>query len=385
MATEEKACRIYVVEDKGSASACMEPAWQEMSGGLWGALPEELVERVLLMLPPKIQAQFQAVCQKWRRLLTSPDFLHQSAWRCLKTDLSLCLANLEIASMRSRYGRLKSYRLSMPESLEAKHVDPFYRSWVSGFLCLWSYIGVQPCDLHISLVNPANRTWTELPVLQLKSRYARESIVVAPGRDSDFSVIVRCIQAVGSTLSETVYSFSVYCSKSGVWQTTSPPQDCVEGTFFSRNHFWKGKLYMFALERNHTDLMILSGDDGRFLRRISGLQASVKRLVEHQGTVYCVAGTEASCSIWRLNESKDEWTQVSVLPWKTMPEFKRCRLTDAVVQGDNVFITARVRHEDETHVLLGYELLHSEWKVVEPDVPRSLFVPRPNLRLSNNF
>lgn len=322
----------------------------QMSGALWENLPEEVVERILLLLPPASVLRLRAVCRRWRILLSSADFLRFSAAATYHHHRypprrlpHLCLFDIHFQHQQRPSGSGTTSRISSGSSagsgtttkLDLSFVprtffeagSPPYLTSHNGLLCLASGLPEQAFlhELAICVVNPVSREVRALPQVVLppwlhpRGRHWVLRIIASPGRG--FKVMF-LLDRQSPCLASTVGLFS---SSTGTWSFTSLTwadrlghtcRFCDELVYTSQD----SHLLLYT-RRTGTDDGGLSFQWHQIPtpRFVMDRDFCVTRLVRHAttGGLYAVVlskpipSSVVVCGIWKWVE--DQWHNVTIL------------------------------------------------------------------------
>lgn len=182
-----------------------------MAASVWGRMPWELVDKVLLFLPFASQVRFRSVCKRWRQLFTnSKHFQEESALTALRHGCSPapgCMCRLKRTRHDSKFLRkwfklrkLHFPGLVLPAPDQAALVCSEAVPMVALLTCKdWPQDDKRSGAVRLWLLNLARRTWRELPPLTTKAtawELSDFSIRLVRGKGADeFKVLAMRPQA----------------------------------------------------------------------------------------------------------------------------------------------------------------------------------------------
>jgi hypothetical protein len=142
-----------------------------MDESLWGALPIEVLDRILASLPFPFLFRIRCVCKRWRTLLADPEFLKARAELLAPWNVSLYPAVCFLSDRNYRDGfwwaafdfsRDKWQIMpSLPQNFCGKH--ELYGSG-GGLFCLQASKSLADMKV-LSVCNPITAQWRDLPPL----------------------------------------------------------------------------------------------------------------------------------------------------------------------------------------------------------------------------
>ncbi|BBN01455.1 hypothetical protein MPTK1_2g07520 [Marchantia polymorpha subsp. ruderalis] len=326
---------------------------RSMNSSLWSRLPKEVLEKVLMQLPPVTQFRLRAVSKEWRARLSSVEFLRLSAsssapssappMLCgldhrilLGNETSDTLADINVEDA-ARCTIWKNHELDL-SFLPAELYDS---PWdLDHYLCadgLWYYNYRKSNEVGTCVLNPMTRTWRILPKLLLENLW-----IAAEDTHLKLEVVNKCNENL--QLEFTVrYAFYdtgtgrllvfVYSSLSDDWKCI-PMVDTIptsKATIWVALYFCCGMLYLFHDRGQFVTTHSL--EDGKLLRTGSlefpwpsivspdkwgtdalELELSVLELDDREIFGVTSFHEEVQTQIWKLDHSTLAWERFSTMP-----------------------------------------------------------------------
>lgn len=351
--------RVMAVEGQSS-----EPESEPEDEDLWGILPDELLERILALLPVTNIFRAGAVCKRWNSIIASKRFLQ------------LCE---EVASTRPWYFMYRD-----TENAVGLAYDPVAKKWhnfelpridssnsfvasANGLVCFMD--NSKGYDLYIC--NPMTKVMRKLPEPPEKwiSDYSTVSMIVNKATKVQTTVVARSNQ-MPDDYSRWTLSIEVYDSSSKKWRTMA--QTLLHG--------WRGGEYSvicndFFYCVTHSTAMVGGGDDtcrhGLMTYQLSSNDLSVAsvgmpcsltcvRLMNCNDKLVMVGGIGKSdiikgIGIWELDT---EWREVARMPnkyFRGFGEFDDVFYSSGT--GDLIYI-----HAFGSPQLLVYDMSQRLWR-----------------------
>lgn len=323
---------VYVLE--GSLVAAEEGSSdsrsRDLDASLWSKLPGELVERVVLTLPPASQIRCRTVCRKWLALLSSPSGLRESARLARPQRNTVCAFRyrprplaypLQGAPPNPSLAGHRLHKLDLsflPSAFQVQRFDGIVTQ--DGWICVKVRDPVLIAVEHFCVFNPLTRTCRTLPDLDVHQQcFGAMTVMVDRGSPGDFEVTVVCGDDLPGPNRWTV---AVYSSRDdhGAWKMRS--SEPASDTRFSncRMVFCNGLVCSFDYEAN--SILFHDLADARLVKRaelrtpeLAAALLANFRLVEHSGCILFVGlfvqENAPHYGIWRLDQGCMTWEAVS--------------------------------------------------------------------------
>lgn len=294
-----------------------------MDSALWGELPYDTLEQVLLKLPAKSLAKFRSVSRSWQTMLSCPSFL-----RTLFSKANLVALMLDTGLGRSKstsvIGRsepttcsgvavVNGDDLGLPQYLLLNDsIPPRFSRWGTtavthvhaqrGLLC-WATQEQRHKQqlLCLCMLNPVNGTWRELPELVYPETWQgwRCKAEVFLQVDGDvgacnksraaFKVFVASLRCVRLWDGAPPAILSVFSSTSGTWNTVphpcyKRPRSLFPGLGYAQTHVACGDLVyvMFPQVEELSVVTIPENGQAQVLSKLS--VAQILRGLSYEGT-----------------------------------------------------------------------------------------------------
>lgn len=390
---------LYALEgskdaQRGSSITC------QMSPNVWGNLPEDILERVLMMLPAATLFRLRTLSKAWRGRLSCDQFFKRQIFDLPQGSHSdtPAICAFTVLDDHSLWNELRRAWLSLTSSLyatldltvlPAKYRRLYAPPWCSysdkivsnhGLLCVC--FGGRG-RLELCVVNPLTGRWRELPELNVPDQILWKMQVDAPYDGTNpgaFQVfVILCGQWRG------VWTVGIFSSKTASWRITAGEN--APGVAFSK---WSnsslvvagGMLYGWDSSGLHMTMHRLS--DGKLLKHCSrSLPVAGERhgccdrhLVEHCGAVYFVtSGENFLYQIFKLEKRSWTWKPISKLPEELHSALLQdssvslLRPRNCTVIGDSICFVLGVREvvagvsRSRTR-LFAYNIVEQSWHLL---------------------
>lgn len=393
-----------VFSDGGSSSSAAAAVTVVHTSVSYHALPQEVVEAVLLWLPATAQARCQAVCKAWLALLSSPEFRRRSFEASLEGIMTPPVCAVRYSDGRyvppehHLYKSLKVDLSFLPEVFHSTSTE-LHSCSPSGLVCLGC--GVEQ-GMLVCVLNPVNQTFKVLPLLHRDSGNA--VLIAETTNPTDFipSFKVYVSETVGDTKEVAIYS-----TDTGEWKGYQCPDDNHEmpddDDDESRNLplACNGVIYTLV-SSSRPRLVRLNTDGGEqysprylwdvtlpyFEKHRDGEWTKECFLADYRGRLLCCCG-----GIWMLDDVKQEWIPIAercppeVLPPCNPRKKHTMTLKKVQVAGDIIVFfhqleIRRGRAGTYEDCPVGFDMLRKCWRKVPKGMAKlgDLFQAMPNLK-----
>ncbi|KAL6216695.1 hypothetical protein ACLB2K_009914 [Fragaria x ananassa] len=285
----------------------------EMDAGIWSNLPEEVLERILSMLPLKTFMVLRSTCKHFKSLLFSPTFIskHSSSSSSSSPFSSFLMLSHpqcypDFPLYDSPLGAWRRFALSLSELLPCAAGPVSLLSISNGLLCF-------------SL--PSSSSFVVCNFMTKSSR-----VIKFPTNPFGFELLTLVSTPVGynifmlSSGSSTKTRTFVYDSKIQSWQNFSALDTILSDNHHQQGVHFKGSLYFSTPEPfSVVKFDLESGKWGRDNIELPGELVFV-RLVsdEGKGKMYLIGGIgrngiSRSMKIWELCEGQN-WVEIERVP-----------------------------------------------------------------------
>ncbi|KAG6743037.1 hypothetical protein NC652_038339 [Populus alba x Populus x berolinensis] len=281
----------------------------QMEDNIWAMLPEDLLNEILLRVPPFMIFRLRSVCKRWNSILQDSCFLKfhsqvPSHGPCLLTFWK----NLQTPQCSVFSLPLKAwYRIPFT-------FLPQWAFWLvgssAGLVC---FSGLDGLTFKTLVCNPLTQTWRTLPGMHYNQQ--RQLIMVVDRIDRSFKVI-----ATGDIFGDRSLPTEVYDSKLDRWSLHQimPAVNLCS----SKMAYCDSRLYLETL--SPLGLMMYRLDPGywehipaRFPRSLLDgyLVAGTQKRLFLVGRIGLYS-TLQSMRIWELDHAKITWVEISRMPPK---------------------------------------------------------------------
>ncbi|KAH7300069.1 hypothetical protein KP509_24G043700 [Ceratopteris richardii] len=207
---------------------------QELDGGIWSCLPEDILEKVLAWLPLTSVLRFRVVCRRWNTLLLSESFLSSHSRSSMRRQpcFLLCTIGQFACSYDPSLG--KWLTLLKPTSPGASVITS-----TRSLFCL----GNQVAECRVLCVcNPITRRLRRLPPMH-KLRLIHKIAMLEDRRTKSYSIVVAGEDALPMPNPHAFRLITeVFDSRSYSWRGAADPPPSA--TFGSDPGVWfKGAFY----------------------------------------------------------------------------------------------------------------------------------------------
>lgn len=333
----------------------------EMDRDLWAKLPLDFLDRVLVRLPLVSHLRFQSVCKQWRATLSAPAFLQSRAALAATTSSSsasssagppICLCQIESGcpKEKSRPSTLPSTSLCKSFKLDLSFLPrklSYPRLYDKGLLCFRSEPSAAEDVVSLCVCNPVTKTWTELPEFtSSRAHQLRMAMVLDGGSGVPQVVVLHGEVADQGELGRNQSVWTIRTCSTAAASSTAAAQQGGGGTqwewtvrradppcpLLTRSTFamCRGRLFVLVFGVH----LLLYAADGRLLERFDVtnpcMHHAAHRLLEHRGQVLLCGHyrlglpahqqQELTVRIWRLDQAKMVFEQVSALPERQVRE-----------------------------------------------------------------
>lgn len=382
-----------------------------MNEALWQNIPEELLHRLLALLPPKSIARFRSVCKAWRHLLSSKAFLGRRDVHPIY-GVELIGRNQAMTSSGVTFSTkpiaadVKVVDLSFLRG-KFRSIDGSVYVAVDGLVCV--YESRTTSRGSFCVFNPWTKECKELAQCnQMDLKWERVCLAVEKVLPMRFKVLVCTLVGHGGPA-------YLYTSDTNNWTTLwrkGAHRECS-----TRYPYWPQFLFtssrMVAIYKDIREPAYdydLEAYDSDLPNEAYGVEAVRPyyedrtdrnmrypvKILEYEGEVYMITGNDAlyvngarrwrpdkvQVAIWKLS-SEGLWCRVSSIPaelatsltapgerWEHFPG-------DAAVIGDTIYVSITVRRPDPcnsrkyivlcSHLVL-YRVLSDCWEIWERDI-----------------
>lgn len=366
---------LYVVEGRFDVPSADNPDIRsrssscEMDAGVWSALPEEMVERVLALLPTESQVRCRAVCSRWRHVLASARFQRAAAAaQRARPPPVLCAFEYRPGASRGRCP-YSSARVSSPMfitssgqpkrrvyKLDLTFLPSMFRKWQhnrvvceDGLVCVKVVTGGGPggggggppsadavVQENFCVFNPVTRWWRVLPPLEVRQHRWGVMKVQQAGQ-GEFRVTLVCgpdNSNAGAAADkhvtqqqhpQHVWYTAVFSSATGAWTQATAGTPAGAPIANCRSVLCSDMVYCMR-ERTRMMVHALDGATARLgcpplhlpTPVHGGLGLFEFQLIAHQGQLLLAGQFDAahnvpSFGIWRLDHHR-RWEPVAELP-----------------------------------------------------------------------
>ncbi|KAJ6369813.1 hypothetical protein OIU76_028126 [Salix suchowensis] len=281
----------------------------QMEDDIWAMLPEDLLNEILLRVPPFMIFRLRSVCKRWNSILQDSSFLKfhsqvPSHGPCLLTFWK----NLQTPQCSVFSLPLKAwYRIR----LHFCHSGHF--GWLVLQEALFVFSGLDGITFKTLVCNPLTQTWRTLPGMH--NNQQRQMIMVVDRIDCSFKVI-----ATGDIYGNRSLPTEVYDSKLDRWSLHQimPAVNLCS----SKMAYCDSRLYLETL--SPLGLMMYRLDPGywehipaRFPRSLLDgyLVAGTQKRLFLVGRIGLHSNLQ-SMRIWELDHAKITWVEISRMPPK---------------------------------------------------------------------
>lgn len=327
--------RVYILESIFTSSRCSStPA--TMDGEVWGSMPHDILEKILLLLPAASQVRFRAVCKAWQLKLQSQEFRERSAALAFSSGTFLCglVYRMEGDWWQDKHmhynSRHKVLQLSFPylpvclldflRKCRGSRQRFFFVQ--NGLVALEARIP----DYRLCVINPVNGTWRELPYAPISpsSRVVGISVVTEAGKKATYEVLVhhaddRSNSPDGRSANHRrKNSFWSYSSGTNTWSNFK-----VDAAWLARPLASPLKLELLYARLLRKDIAAAGvawpTDESRLAAWPTGESRLLFRFLfagEDSSGIWLVAEPKYrfGCEIWRLDGTGTGWETVAALP-----------------------------------------------------------------------
>lgn len=346
---------------------------------IWSKLPVQLVDRVIVFLPPPAFFRARLVCKRWYSLLFSHTFL--------ELYLQLCPRHHWFIFFKHRRTLMTyNYRRNdgNENSCEGYLFDPYEFAWYrlsfplippnfspassSGGLICWASDDAGPKSLI--LCNPIIGSISQLPPTVTPRLFPAVGLTVGP-TSIDITVAGDDLTSPFAVKNLTAEGFHIDGNGSySIWATNSSlPRLCslesgqmvlVQGKYYCMNY---NPFSVLVHDMEANDWWKIQAPMRRFLRSPS--------LVESRGKLVLVAAVEKSklnvpksLRLWSLQSSGSTWVEIERMPHQVYAEFEEFegrRGFDSVGHGD--FIVVVIRNYEKA---LLFDIYTKVWQWIPP-------------------
>lgn len=281
----------------------------QMEGHIWALLPEDLLNEIIVRMPPFYVFRLRSVCRRWNSILRDGSFLK---FHSQVPSHGPCLLTFWKNSQSPR-----CWIFSVPLKSWFKIPFSFLPHWTSwlvgssgGLVCL---SGLDGLTFKIVMCNPLTQDWRILPLMHYNNQ--RQLLMIADRKDKSFKVI-----AASDINGDRTLPTEVYDSKTNTWSLRGvmPAVNLCS----SKMAFCDSRLYLETL--SPLGLMVYQLEKGSW----EHIPAKFPRSLLDD---YLVAGTQKrlflvgrmglystfqNIKIWELDHAKTLWIEVGRMPHK---------------------------------------------------------------------
>ncbi|CAM6101836.1 unnamed protein product [Calypogeia fissa] len=320
-----------------------------MDENLWGALPQDLLERVLAWLPFVSLFRARGVCKKWKMLVFSKVFLDLCAEVPCREKYFLLFPIIgeQIVCSALDTSTLQWHKIPPLSFLppQVKYVE----GGAGGLLFFSVNAQIKPVILYVC--NPMTRCWRKLPPMTHRRTPLVRHMVVDKVTNTYKIIVAGNAELSNSGQDDHRFlSTEVYDSGTNSWSITGslPPQVDLNWSSAYSN----GELYCVANQLGSMRLGVITYNvqDGTWSDEVEELPEgfSLAQVVEAQGRVLTVAehyknDIVKSIHVLEINLGTREWTEISKLPRSLLIEFRKIcdeESFNCIVQDDRIFLTS---------------------------------------------
>lgn len=347
----------------------------EMDAAVWGQMPGDILERVLVKLPVASNFRFRTICKEWLALLSSSSFLKQCAPTVPHISAFQLVSNKDAQTGTTSSSLTKAYNLDLsfiPTSISSVGAAD------KGLICFCTF-PKKHNKVALYVCNPMLKVWKALPEFSLQDeQYWESALVVNPALDS-FQVIVVC----GETDEDcSFWTVHVYSSQTDAWKTFRG--DPTRAPFFGDSYMVVRDSILYHVDADDLQVVLYNLLDGKLVRKRE-LQLPINllthsALVQFGEDVLLVgdlwnANAYATFGIWKLDQRAMIWEEVSILPDEKCAELAKdwdlenCKaeLVGGVAIGGVVCLDVEVSHyfnqSEGWKYALAFDMVAESWKI----------------------
>ncbi|KAF6136563.1 hypothetical protein GIB67_016019 [Kingdonia uniflora] len=345
-----------------SSSSNAISATLEMDCRLWSKLPQTLIDRVIVFLPPPAFVRARSVCKRWCGLLFTSDFLEMYLRISPRHHWFLFFKVDQSFSKSYIYKNNGGIDNNSKDSCEGYLYDPKERTWYrlpfetipsgffpassSGGLVCWVSHNLGPKSLILS--NPMIKAFVRLPLTLQPRLFPSVGLV---SNDLSLKVVVAGDDLISEFSVKNLSSESFHVDNVGfysMWGTKCElPRLCSLES--GRMVYFNGRFY--CMDYNPFNVLVYDTVANSW----SKIDAPMKRflrspsLVECRGRLMLVAAVEKSklnvpksLRFWRLEVPRSSWMEVERMPQQLYLQFVEAeggKGFDCAGHGDFIVVT----------------------------------------------
>ena len=274
------------------------------------ALPSEVIERILSLLPPRCIFKLRSVSKKWNLTLSSHAFLKTCVQESLGQPMLFTFTDhwsRKVAAWSSKTMKWSEFSLAFIPTLTAVKAS-------AGGLVLCSNLVGNPNGFSedgIVVCNPATKAWTQLPQPSSSPSTPASAMAIKIVQNSGglgFHVI-RSISHPGDHGGNHFSLLEAYSSDTRMWTIVGKIRHCELVSIL----WCRDTLYCLNTSRPH--MLVSSRLDNCQWRRfdLPPVRVDHPRLIEWKGNVLLtgVCANTNKFNVWILNPITLEWTAIA--------------------------------------------------------------------------
>lgn len=305
---------------------------QQLEANLWSALPEEVVEKILLCLPLASTVQFQSVCTRWKSLFLSDAYwrrryqtdagrehqeVKRGAWffLCTTGEFS-CAFDFEM----DRWHKIPNPAIPRMSIITA----------AGSILCLGNLVA--ECKI-LSICNPIKKTMMQLPPTSRVQLIHKASMCLNKDGQS-YKIVVAGEEdsIMSATINSRVYRLytEIYDSIAGYWKMAGNP--LPHAKFGSDPGVWCKGLFYCITEMPY-GVVRFDPENGVWTELDAAMPCSISTpsLAESNGRLIMIGRVVNNLNkatekivIWELQYIDSDiiaWTEIQQMPLSIYSEF----------------------------------------------------------------
>lgn len=273
------------------------------------ALPSEIIERILSLLPPPCIFKLRSVSKKWNLTLSSHPFLKTCVQESLGQPMLFTFTDQwsrKVAAWSSKTMKWSDFSLAFVPNLTA------VKASAGGLVLCSNLVGNSNgfSEDGIVVCNPATKAWTQLPQPSSSPSIPTSPMAIKVVQNSGglgFHVI-RSVLHPGDNGGNHFSLLECYSSDTRMWTTLSKIRHCELVSIL----WCRDTLYCLNTSRPH--MLVSSRLDNCQWRRFDLPPVTdLPRLIEWRGNVLLpgVCANTNKLNVWILNPNTLEWTTIA--------------------------------------------------------------------------